>query len=227
LEKLKIMNFDVPKKEETFELSRQFIEAVEKSKMDANDKTNLLLIKAGLKPAAEIELLISRKTGDDTQVYLAENELQEAIDLIKKSGLAFKIEERKFVKEIRTFREGPGEPEITKLSTGESIQAFVAGSQEKLDALTKVWNTQDEEAIGLALGIPQSAIESYVGKRNAINLYDLPEDIQNKETAAFLTPTLSKDNQQEEIREGKKRADFIKKICPNLYKELVEREVGE
>jgi len=220
------MNFDKPK-EEKFELSRQFIEAVEKSKMDPNDKANLLLVKAGLKPAAEIELEISLKTEEGTRRYLTEDELQEVVDLIKKSGIPFKIGERKFIQGSYSTREAPGKPEIKKSSIGESIQTFVASSQGKLDALAKVWNTEDEEAIGLALGIPKSAVEAFIGKRNAMSLYDLPKDIQNKETAAFLTPTLSSDNWQEEIKEGKKRADFIKKICPNLYRELIERGSGE
>jgi hypothetical protein len=220
------MNFDKPK-DEFFEPSKEFIEAVEKSKLDANDKANLLLVKAGLKPAAEIELMISLKTDDDTQTYLTEDEVQKSIALIENSGLSHKIGERKFVKGSYTIREEPGKPETKKPTVGESIPTFVAGSQEKLDALSEIWDTEDEEAIGKALGIPKSAVEAFTGKREAINLYELPDDIQNKEAAVFLTPTLSKENWREEMKEGTKRAAFIKRICPSIYKELIKREHEE
>ena len=52
------MNFDAPGKNK-FELNPDFISAVEKLKIDACDKADLLLTKAGLKPATEIELRIS------------------------------------------------------------------------------------------------------------------------------------------------------------------------
>ncbi|PJA86711.1 MAG: hypothetical protein CO141_03305 [Candidatus Moranbacteria bacterium CG_4_9_14_3_um_filter_42_9] len=219
------MNYDVPNKDK-FEISPEFIEAVERSKLDADYKSELLLTKAGLKPATEIELPISLKTEEGTNQYLTEDDILEIIELIKNSGLFYKIGERKIIEGTYGAFEAPGKPAVRKPSTAESIQTFIANSQEQLDALAKVWGTEDDEAIGLALGIPRSAVEAFAGKREQINLHDLPEEVQNKEAAAFLTPTLSRDNWQEEMKVGHARAAFIKKTCPKIYDELMGRKPG-
>jgi len=97
---------------------------------------------------------------------MTEEEVRSAIDLIKNSGLFHKMGERKVIKDTYVTREELGAPEITKPRETESLQTFVANSQEQLEALAKVWGTKDEEAIGLALGFPMSAVEAYVHKRS-------------------------------------------------------------
>ena len=203
------------------ELDFEFVESVEKSKMELDDKINFLLTKGGLKPASIIELPIRLQTQEEVKEFFKENEIDEIIELVKKSGLECHIGEKRIAEGSYRTKD---EPEIERHSKGEHRDIFIASSKEKLDALINSWYTEDQEAIGKALGFPTTAVEAFVGKREAWFDENIPNEIRESDAVTFLTPTLSKDNWQEEMKEGDKRARFIKKNSPKIYAEIMTRE---
>lgn len=215
---------DVNKKKENpekTELDFEFVESVEKSKMELDDKINFLLTKGGLKPASIIELPIRLQTQEEVKEFFKEKEIDEIIELVKKSGLECHIGEKRIAEGSYRTKD---EPEIERHSKGEHRDIFIASSKEKLDALMNSWYTEDQEAIGKALGFPPTAVEAFVGKRETWFDENIPNEIRESAAVTFLTPTLSKDNWQEEMKEGDKRARFIKRNSPKIYAEIMTRE---
>jgi hypothetical protein len=196
------------------ELAIEFVEAVENSKLEIDDKINFLLTKGGLKPASVIELPIRIQTHEETVEFFKEDEINEIVELVKKSDLEYYVEEKKIAEEgYRT----KAEPEIEKISKGEQAEIFIANSEEELGSLRRSWEVGDQEMMGIALGFPVSAAEAFVKKRARWNIDNMPEEIRTSDAILFFTPVLSQDNWQEEIQEGKRRADFIRRNSPKIY----------
>ena len=98
---------------------------------------------------------------------------------------------------------------------------LIANNDENLDYLDSALSGKDEEAVGLALGIPQTAVEAYIGKRKRLNKDDLPDEVKRSDAAKFCKPILSADNWQEEIKLWQKYADLTKRVSPAIYHELL------
>ncbi|HRY82989.1 MAG TPA: hypothetical protein P5099_03870 [Candidatus Moranbacteria bacterium] len=201
------------------ELAAEFVELIEKSKLKIDDKVNFILTKGGLKPASVIELPTKLQTQEETKEFFKEDDIKEIINLVKKSGLEYYIGKKEIVE--GTYRT-KNEPEVEKYSKGEQLNIFISNSKENLDLLTKSWGTTDQEAIGKALGFPPTAVEAFVGKRETWFDEDIPDEIREGEAVIFLTPALSKDNWEEEIKEGKKRAEFVKRNSPEIYNTIIK-----
>lgn len=201
------------------ELDAEFIESVEKSKLEIDDKVNFLLTKGGLKPASVMELPIKLQTQEEIKEFFKEDEIDDIINLVKKSGLEYHIGEKMVVEGTYGTKDGQ-----RKSSRGEKIEIFIAQSKENLASLVKSWGTEDQEAIGKALGFPPTAVEAFVGKRENWFREDVSKEIRESESITFLTPVLSRDNWREEIKEGEKRAEFIKRNSPEIYATIVKAE---
>lgn len=209
---------------ENRDINPELARKVEKSKMEVDDKINLLLTKGGLKPASVIELPVWLETKEKKREFLSESDIKEILDLIKESGLEFNIGKKEIIKGSYRTEE---EPDLEKFSRAERIEIMIAGSKDNMKLLKKCWGTEDHEAIGKALGFPQTAVEAFIDKRESFLLDDMPKEIQESDGVLFLTPNLSKDNWQEEIKEGEKRAEFIKKISPKIYEERKKIKFGK
>jgi len=83
--------------------------------------------------------------------------------------------------------------------------------------LERALKSNSDEMVGKAFGFPPTAIEAFVGKREVLDRQSLPLDIQHSDGVLFSSPTLSRDNWQEEIKRGQLYGEFIKKISPKLY----------
>ena len=79
-----------------------------------------------------------------------------------------------------------------------------------------------DKAIGMVLGFPETAIEAFIGERRALSRKKLPDDVRKSESVRFCDFMLSEDNWQEEIKQGQRYADFIKKVSPKIYQEFME-----
>lgn len=209
---------------ESRDINPELARKVEDSKMEVDDKINFLLTKGGLKPASVIELPVWLETEEGKKEILSENEIREVLEIIKESGLNFHIREREIIKGSYRTEE---EPEVEKFSRAERIEIMIADSKENLELLKKCWGTDDHETIGKVLGFPQTAVEAFTDNRKPFLLDDMPKEMQESDGVLFLTPALSKDNWQEEIKEGEKRAEFIKKISPKIYAERKKIEYGK
>lgn len=74
-------------------LNKEFIEAVEKSKLQTADKRNVLLTKIGVKPASfitmPIKLRLLEREGQPEHIYFKNEEIDEIKKLVENSGLKY------------------------------------------------------------------------------------------------------------------------------------------
>lgn len=199
------------------EISPEFLKKIEKSKLVIDDKVNLLLTKAGLKPASEIKLIIKSWYEGEFTEHMNEEETKEALEIIEKSGLPYQIEERKIIEEKYWTKK---EPEIEKPYKREQMNILVSRSKKELDFLIGALKSKNGELLGKAFGFPETAIEAFMGKREKLDVATLPKEIRESDVMLFSLPTLSKDNWQEEVKQGQLYADFIKKTSPVIYEEM-------
>lgn len=206
------------KPEENVEkIDPEFVEKLERSNLTINDKVNLLLTKAGLKPASELRLIITTETEEGLTRNMSEEEIQGVIQGIRDAGIPHKIREKEIIKEKYEYPDKPG---IKKISKREKIDILVGHSQKELNSLIEAVKQGSDEAIARAFGFPSTAVEAFIGKRKKLKLRNLPLEIQKSDALLFSSSALSEDNWQEEIKQGQIYADFIKKISPAIYREM-------
>jgi hypothetical protein len=207
---------------EQSEVSPEFVEQVEKTKLNTESKVNLFLVEAGLKPSTGMDLTI--RNGEN--VFLTEADLQEIKSVLEQSGLAFK--------------EWPREANITGDGVEvEMMEIAISRTQKDLKNLEKIikrlptpkdveegkYSDEDRKKnysdLGKAYGYPKTAVEAFV-KDETINEEDLHDDVKKSDAYAFALFSLSKNNWQKELEQGKKWADCIKSISPKTYQEMLE-----
>jgi hypothetical protein len=201
------------------EISPDLVRALEEADFNIDDKVNLLLTKAGLKPASEISFFIKSYEGKEVTKHMTEGDVKRDLWLIKEFGLVTKENDRKIVEEKYKTKDG----EIKTYKRAE-MHVLVAKNKEDLEFLINAIQSNDDELLGRAYGFPPTAIEAWVGKgkRKRLRVNDLPEAIQQSDAMLFSSPILSADNWQEEIKYGKKCADYIRKLSPTIYRDMLE-----
>lgn len=211
--KEKIAEDLLPKKIEFKEISPEFLENVESSKLDVDGKINLLLVKGGLKPTAIIDVPMRGRK----EIFRTEEDLKSIESLIKDSGLAQDIDKE----EVNSI-------EKTNFFIGDSKEAV-----ERLKELIKTTTGEDRDReVGMLLGYPLSAVDAFVSgqlkaeERNEkiINREDLPSDMQEADAVVFSPFALSKENWAEEIKQGQIWADYIKSLSPRIYQEMIDED---
>ena len=100
------------------------------------------------------------------------------------------------------------------------MKVLIGRSKEDLDILIQALQTKSDELLGKAFGFPKTAIEAFTGKREKLDISALPQETRESDAVLFSSPFLSKDNWREEIKQGQRDADFIKKISPIIYEEM-------
>jgi len=205
--------------EKTKEIDPELVEKLEKSKLKIDDKVNLLLTKAGLKPASEITLDAKIEDEEGIRELISEEEVQKAVEAIKQADLPCVIGEKETVEEEYEIEIQPG---VKRTRKRERLNILVGRTQEDLNALLEAEKSGDDEQIGKAFGFPATAIEAFVGKRKKLDISKLPKEIRESDALLFSSPTLSEDNWQEEVKQGQKYADFIRKQSPKIYNEMRE-----
>lgn len=199
------------------EVSPDLVRALEETDFNIDDKVNLLLTKAGLKPASEISFFIKSYEDKEETEHMTEGDLQRNLWLIKEFGLITKENDRKMVEEEYKTKDGK-----IKTYKREKMNVLVARDKKDLEFLNNAIQSNDDELLGKAYGFPPTAIEAWIGKRKRLKVKDLPKEIQRSDAMLFSSPTLSADNWQEEIKYGKKCADYIRKLSPTIYREMLE-----
>lgn len=231
------------KQNELREISPELIKEIEKASLFEENKVNLLLTYAGLKPASEItELTKTRRLGSqDHFINKTQEEIEQIISLIKKLNIPFKAD---MVTEPVTFNSSDeesepeeGEVEYLQILMGHTeqklkiledamesrnkIHTLLEDQQIDIKSQKELWKKNDEE-LGLSLGFQPTAVQAYVGNKERLNKETLPKEITESEAFLFSQNILSKDYWQEEIKQGQKYADFIKSVSPNIYKGYVD-----
>jgi len=118
------------------QMSPEFIKSVEGSKLEIDDKVNLLLTATGLKPASELLFII--REGNEKSIWqrISEDDVKKIIFAVEKSGIPFRLGERKIdtheYEEINTAGENTGVKKVRKI---EHMQILVGRSKKDLNRL--------------------------------------------------------------------------------------------
>lgn len=207
-------------KEPEQEIAPELVRTIEEADFMIDDKVNILLTKAGLKPSSEIILDITCDDGKKTAEFLDEDDIQRHLWIIKELGMPAIVGERKIENQDCSAPNGP-----KKVWKWNRIHVLIGRTQEDLDFLVKALASNNDALIGQAFGFPPTAVDAYCGKSKRFdvkNIKKLPKKVRESEAVLFSSPTLSADNWQEEIKQGQSWADFIKKTSPVIYKEAIK-----
>jgi predicted nucleic acid-binding protein len=195
----------------------EVVERIEKSKIEIDDKINLMLTKGGLKPASEILLVIKTWHDEGLTEHMSEEDVQESLSVIQALELPYRLGERKTI-EVPYSTED--EPDRQKFFRREQMNILIGRTPEDLEFLELALKSNSDEMLGKAFGYPPTAIEAFVGKRETLDRQSLPPDVQRSDGILFSSPTLSRDNWQKEAELGQLYGGFIRKISPKLYEEM-------
>ena len=182
--------------------------------MLSDDKVNLILTKAGLKPASELDINISIQDERGKRIFMNEQQVQAVLQAINESGLYHEIGQREVTNERSYTEDG-----IEKPYHRERFSIFISGTKEALERLKAAFASGSDEDIGRALGYPEGAIQAFAGNKPTLDLASLPKQTLQSDAMLFSSPTLSAENWQEEIKIGQRNAEFIKNTAPKIYEE--------
>jgi len=217
-ESKKLMQSDL-KKDQVYEgeLTSEVLRRIEKAKIEIDDKINLMLTKGGLKPASEILFVIKTWYEDDLTEHMSQEDVQEALDVIRALGLPYRFGERKIIEESYSTK---NEPDRQKFFWREQMDILIGRTSQDLEFLERALKSNSDKMLGKAFGFPPTAVEAFIGKKEVLDRKFLPSDVQHSDGILFSSPTLSRDNWQEEIKQGQLYGEFIQKISPKLYVEM-------
>lgn len=199
------------------EISTELIDKLEKQPIDPLQKADLLLVEAGIKPASLIT--ITNKIwseGEEPHVFMEEDQIITLEEMIRKMNVLFQaIPITRKIAEIQK-----SEAEKVKVYADE-VDLLVGATGENLERLSEAYVLHNHELLGRAVGIPETAIEAFLNKRDRLDLRTLPKNVLLSEEMTFSTPTLSRDNWKEEVETGRVYANYLKKFSPHIYSELM------
>lgn len=200
------------------EIEHRLVEQIETLNLNVRQKGDILFVSMGLKPAALISFDAKIwHEGGSPHIFKTEEDIENLYAIIRKSGLSFKVLPRNVMTEKQSIQK-------KKVNVyHDQIEILVGVNDVALRNLVQALDLKDHELIGRALGIPETAVEAFAGKRQRLNLYTVPKEDLTSEAFLFsFTPTLSKDNWRNEIQEGRRRAEAMKTVSPKVYEEMVQ-----
>jgi len=203
--------------EVNLELDKEIVESIEDSSLDIQEKVELILVMAKLKPATEIVAYSEEWQRGESEKEIDPQDVEGTEGLIKETGLMYEIMPPEVVD---SGAEGVKEGE--EFGKRMELKFLVAGTGEGLDLIKKAYATNDEELFGKAYGFPQSSIEAYSGKRELISQNELLDKGVDEEAVVFARFELSRDNWEEEIKKAEAWARAVKEISPKVYRDFVE-----
>ena len=182
------------------ELSPEIVKEIENLEMIDQNKVLLIVTASGLKPASIFATGIG--------LEIDSPKIENITSVIKKLNLKFEVKKRKFrIEKEKSY-----------------IEIIVANNLNNLKFLSEAARGDSDELLGRACGLPKTAIEAYIGKREALDREKLPDEIKKSDAVRFCFFKLSADNWPEEIKQGQKYADLVKRISPKIYQEVVMYE---
>lgn len=189
---------------------KEFIEKIEKSTLKASDKIDLMLLVLGKKYAT----------------YLGDRDIAESEEHKEKL-----IEE--FTKELNDtttlLNDAKLPHEITeKIEDDDEIIGFslmVAKEEDNLNKIVEADKNNDDKTIGLLLGYPKTAVETY----NTPDAFDieteLPEEyakLRKEGMLPFLRFTPSRSHWKEELEWARDNKEIIEKNSPDTLNKAIE-----
>lgn len=222
--------FEIPKNAEEQEQQEKII-VIENMPIGIDEKVELLLVLAGKKSAADIELFSQPWSAGETARRIDSEIIANIKKNLEKLGFAFEEKAVSLDHIIRveddTVPIDEIKPEDEIHLDREKITIEVARNEEIKESLKKALAEEDHTKLGELYGFPKTAIEAFNKPNGLIKFDELPDDIRNDEAYAFYTFEMSRDNFREEFETIKKWSEFVKQSSQKIYKEYLEnrREV--
>src|SRR3989344_3823675 len=214
--------FEKPSGKEVEHIDPEILEKVEGLNLDLNQKGELLLVEGGVKPATLVDFDVRIwQEGEEPFVLKTEEDVKKFFETINQMNVLSQAIQR----EIRTEKHRQKiQGKRTWVNTyHDHTGALIGSTGENLNRLVEAIASGNHESIGGALGYPPTAIEAFAGKRTRLDLKKIPREILLGDGMTFVTPTLSQDNWENEIKTGEQYAQFLKKESPELYKLIMEK----
>lgn len=186
----------------------------------AQTRADIILVVLGLKPATVIESEVSIKNGNaDPKIFITEEQVENLYEVIRQLGIPYRIMPRRHKVDDEQSIGG----RAIKVYA-EHLEVFVGANEQAVESLARAWPTGDLELRGRALGIPETTTEALIGKRERLDLATISQEELASEAFIFSpTRVFSKDNWRNEIEEGKRRAEALKRVSPGLYEEIMNK----
>lgn len=202
--------------EKEYEVEKALVERIENSKLGLEPKVDLILVKAGVKPASMLEVTV--RNGEN--VFLDKEGLEDVKAILEISGLANTITSEESSKELETIKilVSQDENHLQKL---KEVADMLFHPQQYPNLKDKEQWLDLQEKLGTLLGYPPTSIKGFL-EENVMDRGNLPDDVQESEALAFGHFTLSKDHWTEELRQGEAWANCIKSLSPKLYAEMMK-----
>ena len=218
--------FGFPKleNEPTKEQERELVERLENTPLRIDDKVELLLTWKGPIPARDISIATESWKEDEPPKHLAPKRVELLEELAKDMKLSYILSPKQIVDGEYFYKTEDGQERLGKQ---EEVILYLAKKKENLNLLMKAIKIENDQLLGQVYGYPESAIKAYrkeneTGKKETIEVSDLPPEIQKQDSVAFARFKLSKDHWQEELKTGEKWAEVVKETSPKLYDEFIE-----
>jgi hypothetical protein len=194
------------------EVAHEVVEEIENSTFDFIDKVPILLVGAGLKPAALI-YPTTREGADGSWIKFTDEEIEEQRNLLRKIG---------FLKEGRRIN-SKAEWTDGRATHFEQTEFMFANSPENLERLAAAIREHDEREIGLALGYAETAVDAYSSGEllSPADEAKLPEEVATSEAYVFNPGRLSAEHWRDELAQYQKWAEYIKKTSPIIYNKMM------
>ena len=191
------------------------IEEIEKSNFPPNIKMNLLLTVAGEKPAFYEPGFIDYKEVNNKELEEKRENIEERMD--RALSLLEKLELPTITGKDKIIDEGE--------EIGEEYWIIGGKDKKSLERLKEIHEQEapDLEELGKAFGFPETAARAFSkGQDFLAPVEEVDQRLENEEEGLsnFLNFRLSKDHFDEELEFVKRRKKLIKKISPDLYKEI-------
>jgi len=198
------------------EIDSELIKHIESLNLYPLEKGEIILVKAGVKPSAWITADIRIwNEGEPQHIIRTEKDVEDFISVIKELNVPSEILPREIEVEKQKIR---GQ---TINVYRDHVEVRVASNQENLDTLHEAIKVKDHALMGHILGIPETAVEAFVGKSKKLNPYKIPKEIILSDAFIFSsTNVLSEDNWQNELKEGEIRAKTLEKVSPKIFEEM-------
>jgi len=178
-------------------VERALVEKIEAVPFHIQDRVDILLVKAGVKPAA---LITELDKPENAERLKGLKELLDALSL-----------PNNFEKTLLSVENADG------IFEGSIVNILVGKDQLGLENLEKARKEKSAMAEGLALGYPESAVSSYVENAPRVMRWQLPEELKSEYYYPFIKFQLSQENWPLEIETARKWADNVKMNSTMLF----------
>lgn len=197
-------------------MNNDAIYAIEQTPLMPNYKYSLLLVAAGLRPGAWLNINSKTWINNEEPQSAAKEDVDLIVAAIKASELKYSI--TRTTLDDHLDEEHPEKNrymEITYFLVAKdnvSLQRLIDSTGLSVNARPKLLDKE----LGLALGYPMTAVEAYVNGEKA-RFLDLPLKVQLEEPAQFILMALSEAHWEEELVVSGAWAEKVKELSPQIY----------